>query len=69
MTKEKKSEPHDEDAAIEAAQERSAVAHLREVLKREHNEVLRGRPRDEALGKWGPEIEAEILRDLYKLDD
>jgi hypothetical protein len=69
MTKETKSELYDEDAAIEAARERSAVPHLREVLKREHDEIPRGRTRDEVLENWGPEIEAVILRHLYKLDD
>jgi hypothetical protein len=54
----------DEEAAIEAAQERSAVPHLRDLLKREHDEVLKGRPRDIALEKWGPEIEPDIFADL-----
>ncbi|MGA7077080.1 MAG: hypothetical protein WBQ43_05115 [Terriglobales bacterium] len=56
----------DEEAAIEAAQERSAVPHLRDVLKREHEEVLKGRPRNIALDKWGAEIEAEIMADIEK---
>jgi hypothetical protein len=59
---------YDEEAAIEAAQERSAVPHLRDVIKREHNERLKGRPPDAALGKWGPEVEALILNELYKRD-
>jgi len=54
----------DEEAAIAAAQERSAVPHLRDMLKREHDEVLKGRPRNIALEKWGAEIEADILADL-----
>jgi hypothetical protein len=54
----------DEEAASEAALERTAVPHLREVLKREHDEMLKGRPRDVALEKWGPEIDEMILRDL-----
>jgi len=58
---------YDEEAAIEAALERCAVPPLRDVLKREHDETLRGRPRDEALEKWGAEIEEQILRDLQKL--
>ena len=57
---------YDEEAAIEAARERSAVPHLRDVLKRERDERLKGRPRDEALEKWGAEIEAEILHDIGK---
>jgi hypothetical protein len=54
----------DEEAAIEAAQENSAMPHLRDMLKREHDEVLKGRPRNIALEKWGAEIEADILADL-----
>jgi hypothetical protein len=64
-----KAEPYDEEEAIEAARERSAVPHLREVLRREHDEYLKGRPRDLALEKWGPEIEAEILNHLYGFRD
>jgi hypothetical protein len=56
----------DEEAAIEAAQENSAMPHLRDVLKREHEEVLKGRPRNIALEKWGAEIEAEIMADIEK---
>jgi hypothetical protein len=56
----------DEEAAIEAAQERSAVPHLRDILKRERDEVLKGKPRNIALEKWGAEIEADILADLEK---
>jgi hypothetical protein len=56
----------DEEAAIEAAQERSAVPHLRDILKREHEEVLKGKPRNIALEKWSTEIEADILADLEK---
>jgi hypothetical protein len=54
----------DEEATIEAAQERSAVPHLRDILKLEHYEVLKGRPCNIALEKWGAEIEAQILADL-----
>ena len=42
----------DEETAIEAAQERSTIPHLREVLKREHDEILKGKPRDGALENW-----------------
>jgi len=31
----------DEEAAIEPAQERSAVPHMRDMLKREYDEVLK----------------------------
>jgi hypothetical protein len=54
----------DEEAAIEAAQERSSMPHLRDILKREHEEVLKGKPRNIALEKWGAEIEADIVADL-----
>jgi len=53
--------PYDEEEAIEAAPERSDVPHFRDVLRREHDEHLKGRPRNLAREKWGPEIEAEIL--------
>ena len=58
---------YNEEAAIDAARQRSALPHLRDVLKREHDERLKGRPTDEALEKWGADIEAEILRDLHKI--
>lgn len=64
-----KAEPYDEEEAIEAARAQSAVPHLRDVLRREQDEILKGRPRDTALEKWGPEIEAEILNHLYKFND
>jgi hypothetical protein len=69
MTGKMEPEPYDEGAAIEATQEGSAEPHLREVLKREHNERLKGRPRDAALEKWGPEIDAWIQAELYRFDD
>jgi len=53
-----------EEAAMEAASERSAVPYLRDLLRREYDEGLKGRPRDFALEKWGAEIEAQVLRDL-----
>jgi hypothetical protein len=68
MTSKRDSMPYDEEAAIEAAQESSAVPPLREVLKREYGERLKGRPRDEALEKWGAEIEEVLMRELHKLD-
>ena len=62
------SEDFGEEAAIEAAQQRNAAPHLRDILKREHDEILEGRPRDMALEKWGAEIEEQIMRDLQKFD-
>jgi hypothetical protein len=53
----------EEEAAMEAAHERSALPQLRDVLKREHDEA---RPRNEALEKWGPMIEDKIMRDLER---
>jgi len=54
----------DEEAAFEAALERTAVPHLREVLRREHDEILKGKPRNVALEKRGDEIDEMILSDL-----
>jgi hypothetical protein len=48
--------------------ERSAVPHLRDVLRWEHDEMLKGCPRNEALEKWGAHIEAEILGDIQPRD-
>lgn len=47
----------DEEAAMEAAQERSAVPHLRDILKREHNEMLKRQPRDARVEKRIMQIE------------
>jgi hypothetical protein len=44
----------DEEAAIEAAQERSAVPHLRDILKREHDEKLKR-------GRFNARMEKRIL--------
>jgi len=54
----------DEDAAIEAAQERSAAPHLRDILKQERDEILKGRARAVALEKWESEFDAMTMRDL-----
>jgi hypothetical protein len=54
---------------MEEAHERCAIPPLREMLRREYDERLRGRPRDKALEKWGPGIEAEILEDLHRFSD
>jgi hypothetical protein len=56
----------DEEAAFDAALERAASPQLRDVLKREHDESLKGRPRDVAREKWGDETEEMILRDLQQ---
>lgn len=53
-----------EDAAIEKAQGRFGITHPRDILGREMDEEAKGRPSDEALEKHGPEIEAQIIRDL-----
>ena len=58
----------DEEAAMEAAQERSAVPHPRDRLKIEHDRILKGYPRNLVLEKWGPEPEVMIMRDLELLE-
>jgi hypothetical protein len=47
MTSKTETVPYDEEAAME----RSAVPHLRDVLRWEHDEMLKGCPRNEALEK------------------
>jgi hypothetical protein len=54
----------EETQLMQEAFERCAAPHPRDLLKREYDEYLKGRPRDIALEKWGPEIEAQILRGL-----
>jgi hypothetical protein len=50
---------------MEAVFERCAAPHPRDILRREYDEILKGRrPHYIALEKWGPEIEEQILRDL-----
>jgi hypothetical protein len=56
----------DEDATIEAAKERSNVPQLLDILRAEHDEVLKGKPRGIALEKWGADIGLQILADLEK---
>jgi hypothetical protein len=58
-----------EEAAMGAARERNAVPHLRDILRREHDEILKGRPKDLAFEKWGPEIEARTMSDLARLEE
>jgi hypothetical protein len=43
---------------------RCAVLPLRDALKWEYDERLKGRPRYKALEKWGPEIAAQIMHAL-----
>jgi len=47
--------------AIEAAWERTAIPHPRDILRREYDDVLKGRPHE-----WGPDIEEEIMRELQR---
>ena len=54
----------DEEAAIEAAQERSAVPHLRDILKREHDEMLKRGPINARVEKRILELDELIARDL-----
>jgi hypothetical protein len=54
------------DASMEAAWERAAVPHPRELLKKEHDEQITGWLRNVALDKRGPEIEASVLLDLER---
>jgi hypothetical protein len=54
----------DEEAAMEAARERS-VPHPRDILKREHDRILKGHRRDVAMEKIGSELESLIMRDLH----
>jgi hypothetical protein len=54
----------EEQAEMDAAWERSAEPHPRDLLKAEHDRMLKGHPRDVALEKWGPELEEMIMRDL-----
>jgi hypothetical protein len=54
---------YDEAAAIQAAQERSAEPHPRDILKREYNESVT-RPRNEAFEIWREVIHGMMLTDL-----
>jgi len=58
--------PFDEEAAMDAAREKNAAS-LRDVLRREHDERLRGRKHDERVEKRMLEIDEEIARDLEGL--
>ena len=63
----KRAELEAEAAAIDAAQERSAMPHPRDLLEQEMLEEAKGRPRDVGLEKHGADIEAQILRDLERM--
>jgi hypothetical protein len=54
----------DEEAAMEAAFERSQVARVRSAIEVERERVAKGHKPDIALEKWGSEIEERILQDL-----
>jgi hypothetical protein len=56
----KTEQEYDEEAAMEAAWEHCAAPHPRDQIKREYDAILRGYPRNVALEKWGPEIEAQM---------
>jgi hypothetical protein len=51
------------DAAIDAARERSAIPHPGDIIRREYDERLKDRPRNPALEKWGPAVEAEVMHE------
>ena len=61
----KNNDSYDEQAAMDAAQLRSAEPPLRDILKREHDEAQK-RPRNEALEIWGDALEGIVLRDLER---
>jgi hypothetical protein len=56
------------DAAIEAAWETIAAPHPRDILKREHDRILRGHRRDVALEKWEPMLDGMMMRDLELIE-
>ena len=58
--------PFDEEAAMEAAREKSAGS-LRDALRREYDEALRRGPRDERVERRMLEIDEMIVRDLQRL--
>ena len=59
------SDAEDDRKAIEAY-EQCVTPHLRDILRREHDEWLKGKPHNIALEIWGPSIEHEILLDLRR---
>ena len=54
---------NDNEPAMDAAQERTGEPHLRDLLKREHDEA-QTRPRSEAFELWKLAVEGICLRDL-----
>jgi hypothetical protein len=50
------------------AQQRDGEPKLRDILKREYDELLKGRARDQALDRWAEEIEGQVLRELEEPD-
>jgi hypothetical protein len=46
---------------LESVRHEPGEPHPRDILKREYDEAQK-RPRNEALGKWGPAIEEQIMR-------
>jgi hypothetical protein len=58
----------EEQAEMDAAWERSAEPHPRDILKREHDRILRGHRRDVALEKWGPMLDEMMMRDLELIE-
>jgi hypothetical protein len=51
--------------AIAEARQNPGVLHLRDMIKREHDEAQK-RPRNEALEKWGAIIEEQMQRDMQR---
>jgi hypothetical protein len=58
----------EEQAEMDAAWERKAEPHPRDILKREHDRILRGHRRDVALEKWGPMLDEMMMRDLELIE-
>jgi hypothetical protein len=56
---------YDEEAAIEAARERNAAPHPRDIFRREDEERAK-RPRNIALEKHGAKLEAQIIAALAR---
>ena len=54
-----------EEAGMEAPQERSAVPHVRDILKRGHDKMLKRPPQDAGLEMCMMEIDETLLRDLH----
>jgi len=59
-------DPFDEEAAMEFARQKNTMS-LRDVLRREHDEMLRRGPRNAQVEKRMVEIDELIVRDLQRL--